>query len=51
LARFRGNRAAGEFRGFPTKAAQELIDAMGDRVSVQRGDVNNLMGVVPNQNK
>jgi peptide/nickel transport system substrate-binding protein len=51
LQAVRGNRAAAEFRGFPPKAAQELIDAMGDRVTVQRGDVNNLMGVVPNQNK
>jgi peptide/nickel transport system substrate-binding protein len=51
LQAVRGNRAAAEFRGFPPKAAQELIAAMGDRVTVMRGDVNNLMGVVPNQNK
>jgi peptide/nickel transport system substrate-binding protein len=51
LQAIRGNRAAAEFRGFPPKAAEELIQAMGKRVTVQSGDVNNLMGVVPNQKK
>ena len=51
LQAIRGNRASAEFRGFPPKAAEELIATMGKKVSVQRGDVNNLMGVVPNQKK
>jgi peptide/nickel transport system substrate-binding protein len=51
LQAIRGNRAAAEFRGFPPKAAEDLIKAMGKLVTVQRGDVNNLMGVVPNQKK
>ena len=51
LQAIRGNRAAAEFRGFPPKAAEELIKAMGNRVTVLRGDVNNIMGVVPNEKK
>jgi len=47
----RGNRAGAEFRGFPPQAAEELIKVMGKRVTVYQGDVNNIMGVVPNQRR
>ena len=51
LQAIRGNRAGAEFRGFPPKAAEELVTAMGKKVKVLQGDVNNLMGVVPNERR
>jgi peptide/nickel transport system substrate-binding protein len=47
----RGDRAAAEFRGFPPKARDDLVAAMGDRIKVQESNWNVIMGAVPNQKK
>jgi peptide/nickel transport system substrate-binding protein len=47
----RGDRAAAEFRGFPPKARDDLVAAMGDRIKVQESDWNVIMGGTPNQKK
>ena len=36
----RGNRAAIEFRGFPPKARDDLVNALGDKLRVQESDWN-----------
>ena len=36
----RGNRAAIEFRGFPPKARDDLVNALGDKLTVQESDWN-----------
>lgn len=36
----RGNRAAIEFRGFPPKARDDLVAALGDKIKVQESDWN-----------
>jgi len=36
----RGDRAAIEFRGFPPKARDDLVDALGDQITVQESDWN-----------
>ena len=36
----RGDRAAIEFRGFPPKARDDLVSALGDEITVQEGDWN-----------
>jgi peptide/nickel transport system substrate-binding protein len=36
----RGDRAAIEFRGFPPKARDDLVKALGDQITVQEGDWN-----------
>ncbi|MPY75005.1 MAG: ABC transporter substrate-binding protein [Alphaproteobacteria bacterium] len=51
LQAIRGDRAAAEFRGFPPKARDDLVAAMGDRIKVQESDWNVIMGVTPNQKK
>ena len=49
LQAIRGGRAGIEFRGFPPKARDDLVAAMGDKIRVQESDWNNIMGAVPNQ--
>src|SRR5207237_7753570 len=36
----RGDRAAIEFRGFPPAVRDELVGALGDKITVQAGDWN-----------
>jgi peptide/nickel transport system substrate-binding protein len=49
LQAIRGDRAAIEFRGFPPKARDDLVAALGDKIRVQEGDWNVLMGAGPNE--
>ena len=49
LQAIRGDRAGIEFRGFPPKARDDLVAAMGDKIKVQESDWNNIMGAAPNQ--
>lgn len=48
LQAIRGNRAAIEFRGFPPKARDDLVRALGDQVTVQEADWNCSMFITPN---
>ena len=45
----RGNRAAIEFRGFPPKQRDDLVKALGDKVTVQESDWNCVLLATPNQ--
>jgi peptide/nickel transport system substrate-binding protein len=47
----RGNRAAIEFRGFPPKTRDDLVKALGNKITVQESNWNCLMGSSPNQKK
>ena len=49
LQAIRGDRAAVEFRGFPPKARDDLVNAMGDKIKVQESDWNVMFGAGPNQ--
>ena len=49
LQAIRGNRAAIEFRGFPPKARDDLVRALGDKIKVQESDWNVMFGAGPNQ--
>jgi peptide/nickel transport system substrate-binding protein len=49
LQAIRGDRAAVEFRGFPPKARDDLVEAMGDKIKVQESDWNVMFGAGPNQ--
>ena len=49
LQAIRGDRAAVEFRGFPPKARDDLVNAMGDKIVVQESDWNVMFGAGPNQ--
>ncbi|MGH6617917.1 MAG: ABC transporter substrate-binding protein [Alphaproteobacteria bacterium] len=49
LQAIRGDRAAIDFRGFPPKARDDLVAAMGDKIKVQESDWNVVMGAGPNQ--
>ena len=40
LQAIRGDRAAIEFRGFPPKARDDLVNALGDEITVQESDWN-----------
>ena len=40
LQAIRGNRAGIEFRGFPPKARDDLLAALGDKITVQESDWN-----------
>ena len=51
LQAIRGDRAAIEFRGFPPKARDDLVAALGDKIKVQESDWNVLMGAGPNHKK
>ncbi|MGH6620366.1 MAG: ABC transporter substrate-binding protein [Alphaproteobacteria bacterium] len=48
LQAIRGDRAAIEFRGFPPKARDDLVAALGDKIKVQESNWNVLMGAGPN---
>ncbi|MGF1650897.1 MAG: ABC transporter substrate-binding protein [Hyphomicrobiaceae bacterium] len=47
----RGDRAAIEFRGFPPSARDELVNALGDQITVQESDWNCVLIVTPNHEK
>ncbi len=49
LQAIRGDRAAIEFRGFPPKARDDLVKALGDKVTVQESDWNCVLLFTPNQ--
>ncbi|MGH6619285.1 MAG: ABC transporter substrate-binding protein [Alphaproteobacteria bacterium] len=49
LQAIRGDRAAIEFRGFPPKARDDLVEAMGDKIRVQENNWNVVFGYGPNQ--
>ena len=49
LQAIRGDRAAIDFRGFPPKARDDLVEAMGNKIKVQESDWNVVMGAGPNQ--
>ncbi len=51
LQAIRGDRAAIEFRGFPPKARDDLVKALGKDITVQEGDWNCSLFVTPNQLK
>ena len=44
----RGDRAAIEFRGFPPKARDDLVKALGKKITVQESDWNCFLMVTPN---
>lgn len=47
----RGDQAAVEFRGFPPRARDDLVAALGDQVTVQEGDWNCVLLITPNHEK
>ena len=51
LQAIRGDRAAIEFRGFPPKARDDLVKALGDKIRVQESDWNCVLMVTPNQKR
>lgn len=51
LQSIRGDRAAIEFRGFPPKARDDLVKALGDQVTVQESDWNCVLLATPNQQR
>jgi peptide/nickel transport system substrate-binding protein len=48
LQAIRGDRAAIEFRGFPPKARDDLVKALGDKITVQESDWNCVLLFTPN---
>lgn len=48
LQAIRGGQADIEFRGFPPKARDDLVKALGDQVTVQESDWNCVLLVTPN---
>ena len=51
LQAIRGDRAAIEFRGFPPKARDDLVRALGDKITVQESDWNCVLMITPNHSK
>ncbi len=51
LQAIRGDRAAIEFRGFPPKARDDLVKALGDKITVQESDWNCVLLATPNQER
>jgi len=47
----RGDRAAIEFRGFPPKHRDDLVKALGDKITVQESDWNCVLMTTPNQKR
>src|SRR5215467_269971 len=47
----RSDRAAIEFRSMPPAARDELVNALGDKITVQESDWNVASGVTPNHKK
>ncbi|NQW09401.1 MAG: ABC transporter substrate-binding protein [Alphaproteobacteria bacterium] len=48
LQAIRGGQADIEFRGFPPKARDDLVKALGDKITVQESDWNCVLIVTPN---
>lgn len=46
-----GDRASIEFRGFPPKQRDELVAALGDKITVQESDWNCVLIVTPNHDR
>ena len=46
-----GDRAAIEFRGFPPKSRDDLVKALGDKITVQESNWNCVLIVTPNHEK
>ena len=44
----RGDRAYIQFRGFPPKSRDDLVEALGDKITVQESDWNCVLIVTPN---
>ena len=51
LQAIRGDRASIEFRGFPPKARDDLVNALGDKITVQESDWNCALFYTPNQGR
>ncbi len=51
LQAIRGDRAGIEFRGFPPKARDDLVKALGDKITVQESDWNCVLLATPNQRR
>ena len=51
LQAIRGNQAAIEFRGFPPKARDDLVAALGDKIVVQESDWNCALQFLPNHRR
>ncbi len=51
LQAIRGDRASIEFRGFPPKARDDLVKALGDKITVQESDWNCVLLFTPNQDR
>lgn len=47
----RGDRAAIEFRGFPPKSRDDLVEALGDKITVEESDWNCVNLLTPNINR
>jgi peptide/nickel transport system substrate-binding protein len=47
----RGDRASIEFRGMPPASRDELVTALGDKITVQEGDWDVGSAITPNQKK
>ena len=47
----RGNRASAQFRGFPPKVRDDLVAALGDKVTVQETDWNCVLLATPNHDR
>jgi peptide/nickel transport system substrate-binding protein len=45
----RGDQAAIEFRGFPPKSRDDLVNALGKDITVQESDWNCVLNLTPNQ--
>ena len=46
-----GDRASIEFRGFPPKQRDDLVNALGDKITVQESDWNCVLMVTPNHER
>ena len=51
VAAIRGGQADIEFRGFPPKARDDLVAALGDQITVQESDWNCALMVTPNHER
>ena len=51
VAAIRGDRAAIEFRGFPPETRDELVAALGDKITVQESDWNCGALITPNHER
>lgn len=47
----RGDRASIEFRGFPPKHRDDLVKALGDKITVQESDWNCVLMIAPNHKR